>query len=70
MSALEFFSLIVSTAALLGWPSRRWLKLPLTIGTMLLTVLVSLGLLALSQLYPGLKAYTLASDLKPGVGEL
>jgi monovalent cation:H+ antiporter, CPA1 family len=57
MSVLEFFSLIVSTAALLGWACRRWLKLPLTIGTMLLTVLLSLGLVAMSQFYPGLKTW-------------
>lgn len=57
MTTLEFFSLMVSTAALLGWVSRRWLKLPLTIGTMLLTVVASLGLIALSHFYPGLKTW-------------
>jgi len=57
MTTLEFFSLMVSTAALLGWVSRRWLRLPLTIGTMLLTVLASLGLLGLSHFHPGLKTW-------------
>lgn len=57
MTTLEFFSLMVSTAALLGWVSRRWLRLPLTIGTMLLTVIASLGLVALSHFHPGLKTW-------------
>jgi CPA1 family monovalent cation:H+ antiporter len=57
MTPLQLFSLMVTTAALLGWVTRRWLKLPLTIGTMLLTVLLSLGMLGLSHFYPGLKTW-------------
>jgi len=57
MSTLEFFSLIVAAAALFGWASRRWLKLPLTVGTMLLTVLASIGLLGLSHFYPHLNSW-------------
>lgn len=57
MRALEFLSLIVTTAAVLGWMSRRWLKLPLTIGTMLLTVMLSLALLGASTFFPGLKTW-------------
>lgn len=57
MTALEFFSLVVTTAALLGWIARRFLRLPLTIGTMLLTVGLSLGLLGASHFYPGLKTW-------------
>jgi CPA1 family monovalent cation:H+ antiporter len=57
VTTLEFLSLMVSTAALLGWVSRRWLRLPLTIGTMLLTVIASLGLVALSHFQPGLKTW-------------
>jgi CPA1 family monovalent cation:H+ antiporter len=57
MTPLQLFSLMVTTAALLGWITRRWLKLPLTIGTMLLTVLLSLGMLGLSHFYPGLKTW-------------
>jgi CPA1 family monovalent cation:H+ antiporter len=57
MTPLQLFSLMVTTAALLGWVTRRWLKLPLTIGTMLLTVLLSLGMLGLSHFYPGLKVW-------------
>jgi CPA1 family monovalent cation:H+ antiporter len=57
MTALEFFSLIVTTAALLGWITRRFLRLPLTVGSMLLTVALSLGLLGASHFYPGLKTW-------------
>ncbi|ADW70668.1 cation:proton antiporter [Granulicella tundricola] len=52
MSRLELFSILVTTAALFGWASRRWLKLPLTIGTMVLTVAAALGLLGLDQIIP------------------
>lgn len=57
MTTLEFFSLIVTIAALLGWITRRFLRLPLTVGTMLLTVVLSLSLLGASHFYPGLKAW-------------
>lgn len=56
MTTLEFFSLIVTTAAVLGWMSRRS-KLPLTIGTMLLTVMLSLSLLGASHFFPGMKTW-------------
>ena len=57
MSILELFSIMVTTTALFGWISRRWLRLPLTIGTMLLTVIASLVLVAVSSIHPGLKAW-------------
>ncbi len=57
MTTLAFFSLIVTTAAVLGWITRRWLRLPLTIGTMMLTVVLSLGLLGASSFFPGLKTW-------------
>ena len=49
---LELFSILVTTAALFGWVSKRWLKLPLTIGTMLLTVVASTLLLVFSHSLP------------------
>jgi monovalent cation:H+ antiporter, CPA1 family len=54
MTTLQLLSLLVATAALFGWVSVRWLRLPITIGTMLLTVLVSLGSKAASAWFPGL----------------
>jgi len=49
MSTLQLLSLLALTAGLFGWVSSRWLKIPITIGTMLLTVAASLGLLWLSH---------------------
>jgi len=57
MTNLELFSLMVATAALFGWISRRWFKMQLTIGTMLLTVVASLVLLTASHFYPGLEPW-------------
>ena len=44
MTTLEILSLLFATAAVFGLVSTRWLRLPITIGTMLLTVLVSSAL--------------------------
>jgi CPA1 family monovalent cation:H+ antiporter len=44
MSTLAILSLLFTTAAVFGLVSSRWLRLPTTIGTMLLTVLVSSAL--------------------------
>lgn len=44
MSTLAILSLLFATAAVFGLVSARWLRLPVTIGTMLLTVLISAAL--------------------------
>jgi CPA1 family monovalent cation:H+ antiporter len=44
MSTLAILSLLFTTAAVFGLVSSRWLRLPITIGTMLLTVIVSSAL--------------------------
>jgi CPA1 family monovalent cation:H+ antiporter len=54
MSTLALFSLIITAAALFGWLSVRVLRLPITIGTMILTVLASIVLLIVSLRDPGL----------------
>lgn len=59
MTALALLSLLVSTAAAFGWISSRWLKLPITIGTMLLTVAASLGLSGVSVFTPGLQLWAM-----------
>lgn len=59
MTTLQLASLLALTAALFGWVSVRVLRLPLTIGTMLLTVLASLGLEAASAWAPGLHVWAL-----------
>jgi CPA1 family monovalent cation:H+ antiporter len=60
MSKLELISLMVTTAALFGWVSRRWLRLPITIGTMLLTVITSLILLAVSARHPAVHTWAMS----------
>jgi CPA1 family monovalent cation:H+ antiporter len=54
MSTLATVSLIVTAAALFGWFSSRVLRLPITIGTMLLTVIASIALMLLSHRIPGI----------------
>ncbi|MBS1813698.1 MAG: sodium:proton antiporter [Acidobacteria bacterium] len=49
---LVLISILVATAALFGWVSARVLKLPNTIGTMLLTAIGSLSLVLLSGIWP------------------
>lgn len=52
MNAIEIISVIFATAALFGMLSVRWLKLPITVGTMLLTVVASFVLIALGGVAP------------------
>ena len=54
MTPLEVLSILVATAALFGWISSRVLRVPITIGTMMLTVLTSLVLTGLGSFAPGL----------------
>jgi Na+:H+ antiporter len=52
MTALEIISVLFAIAALFGMISKRWLKLPITVGTMLLTVVASVSLIGADQLAP------------------
>lgn len=54
MTILEILSLLFATAAIFGLISTRWLKLPITIGTMLLTVIASVALTLASARVPGI----------------
>jgi CPA1 family monovalent cation:H+ antiporter len=54
LNTLEIICVIVATAALFGWLSTRVLRLPLTIGTMLLTVGASLILMDVGRFVPAL----------------
>jgi len=54
MTTLEILSLLLATAAIFGLLSSRWLRLPISIGTMLLTVLVSAGLTLTAQRFPAI----------------
>lgn len=55
MTILEILSLLFAVAAVFGLLSTRWLKLPITIGTMLLTVLASVALMLVSPWVPGVQ---------------
>ena len=54
MTTLEILSLLFATAAVFGLISTRWLKLPITIGTMLLTVIASVALMLAATVVPGI----------------
>lgn len=58
MNTLEIVSVLVATAALFGWLSSRVLKLPITIGTMLLTVLATVTVATLGQFAPAIHSWT------------
>ncbi len=58
MSTLAILSILIAFAALFGWISSRALRLPITIGTMLLTILVSLTLIGVGRIVPALHQWT------------
>ena len=47
MTTLALVSIIVTAAAFFGWLSVRVFRLPITIGTMLLTVISSIMMIVL-----------------------
>ncbi|HUN84600.1 MAG TPA: sodium:proton antiporter [Terracidiphilus sp.] len=54
MTNLAVLSILFAIAAVFGWISARWLKLPITIGTMLLTVVASMAIMGMeNSLSPG-----------------
>jgi CPA1 family monovalent cation:H+ antiporter len=54
MTTLALVSIIVTAAAIFGWLSVRVFRLPITIGTMLLTVTSSIMMMVLGSVFPGL----------------
>src|ERR1700709_1849192 len=59
MSNLDLVSVIVCTAAAFGWTTHRFLRLPASIGTMLLTIAASLASLTVGAYVPGLHLWAL-----------
>jgi CPA1 family monovalent cation:H+ antiporter len=57
MTTLHILSTLIAIAAVFGWVSSRWLKLPLTVGSVLLTVVFSLLLAAIGTQVPELHAW-------------
>ena len=60
MNTLEVISVLASTAAIFGWISARFLKLPITIGTMLLTVVASMAMEGAGSFAPGIHRWAAA----------
>ncbi len=57
MDTLEIITVLVATAATFGWISSRVLRMPITIGTMLLAVIATAVLHLLNPVAPGLHAW-------------
>ena len=64
MNILETLSLLFGTAAVFSLISSRWLRLPITIGTMLLTGLVSTGLILAEGSVPAIHRWADALILR------
>lgn len=62
MNTLEILALLTLTAALFGWISVRWLRLPITIGTMLLTAVAAVLLAGVGAMTPAVHQW--AVDLE------
>lgn len=55
MNVFEIIALLLTLAAVFGYLNQRWIRLPPTIGLMLISLILSLGLIAAGQLGPGLE---------------
>ena len=53
-SIFNLVALIVTLAAVFGWVNHRWLKLPHSIGLVLIALIVSIVTLFVDELFPGL----------------
>ncbi|MCL2659603.1 MAG: sodium:proton antiporter [Acidobacteriaceae bacterium] len=60
---LPLIAIVVSLAAVFGLISSRWLKIPSTMGTMLLALLLSAVLAIASHVMPGIHAWAIHSVL-------
>lgn len=50
---LEFFAIIISISAIFGYINHNWLKLPTTIGVMLISVVIGIALKLIENINPG-----------------
>jgi len=60
MTTLAIVSIIITAAAFFGWLSVRVCRLPITIGTMLLTVISSVMMILLGRVFPGLHSWAVS----------
>ena len=56
MEPFEILAALLSLSAVCAWANSRFLRLPPTIGVMILTLLVSLAVVVLGQFAPGVEA--------------
>ncbi len=49
---LEFFAIIISVSAIFGYINHKWLKLPTTIGVMVISVILGISLRLLESIHP------------------
>jgi CPA1 family monovalent cation:H+ antiporter len=61
---LALIATIVTLAAVFGLISARWLRFPTSIGTMLLTLLLSVGLVITGHAFPDVHAWAIHSLLR------
>lgn len=54
MQIYHYFTIIILLAAAFGYFNKRFLKLPRTIGVMIISLLTSLGIVLLASSFPGL----------------
>jgi CPA1 family monovalent cation:H+ antiporter len=55
MSLLQIIALLITLTALFSYVNFRFLRLPMTIGVMVIALLVSLGLVGIGHFHPGLE---------------
>lgn len=60
MTTLALLSIIITAAAFFGWLSVRVCRLPITIGTTLLTVISSVIMIILGRVFPGLHGWAVS----------
>ncbi len=65
MGVLEIAALLITATALFSYANHRWLRMPTTIGVMLIALVLSLGLLGLTEL--GFETGALAKRLLESV---
>jgi CPA1 family monovalent cation:H+ antiporter len=65
---LALIAIVVTLAAVFGLISARWLRLPTSVGTMLLTVLLSAGLGITGHAFPGVHAWAIHTLLRIDYG--
>ena len=67
LSIFEIAALLLSLSALFGWVNLRFLKLPHTIGLLIMALASSLLLLGIERLFPGLG---ITATLQAAIGRI